>query len=156
VGSEMCIRDRYGIYSIQDRVCPELQQLSGSFPPGILVEAYVNAGFAYLIIPITLALVFAWVYDRLSERNLYWIAQTAILFPVLLTFRSFGSILSQFVLNTILLLVLAGLTRLFDLRQRARARGLRTAGSRPSWSGVERLGSQTPLSRGESQTRVGL
>jgi len=113
---------RYGIYSIQDRICPELQQLSGSFPPGILVEAYVNAGFAYLIIPITLALVFAWVYDRLSERNLYWIAQATILFPVLLIFRSLGSVLSQFVLNAVLLFVLAGLTRLFDLRQRARAR----------------------------------
>ncbi|MGH9593809.1 MAG: hypothetical protein ACRD5L_12015, partial [Bryobacteraceae bacterium] len=111
---------RYGIYSIQDQVFPELQSLTGSFPPGLLVEAYVNAGPVYWIIPIALAWAFQRVYRRLRERNLYWIAQAAILFPVLLTFRSLGSVLSQFVLNSLLLLVLAGLVRLFDLRARPR------------------------------------
>jgi hypothetical protein len=106
--------ERYGIYTVQDRIIPELRDMNGTFPPGILNEAYVNFGLAYFIVPVPLAWVFHGLYRRTIAGQLFWIVQVMMLFPVLMTFRSLGSQIAQMLLNAILVGMFAGMVRCVD------------------------------------------
>jgi hypothetical protein len=106
--------ERYGTYTVQDRIIPELRDMNGTFPPGILNEAYVNFGLAYFIVPVLLAWVFHGLYRWTIAGQLFWIMQVMMLFPVLMTFRSLGSQIAQVLLNAILIGMFAGMVRCLD------------------------------------------
>jgi hypothetical protein len=84
--------ERYGAVVIQDRVAPDLRDSVGAtFPSGFLVEAYANFWyFGVFLVPMGLAIVFRAIYHRLQAQDWFWIVQTALLFPMLASFRSIG------------------------------------------------------------------
>jgi hypothetical protein len=94
---------RYGIVAVQDKVIPALSYSKGTYPPGILIEAYVNFGvLGCVIVPIGLALIAKWFSTRIAAGSWFWLAAGCSLFPGALIFRSLGSGLAEFMIDLLL------------------------------------------------------
>jgi oligosaccharide repeat unit polymerase len=94
---------RYGIVAVQDKVIPALTFSPGTYPPGILNEAYVNFGIlGCVIVPIALALIANWFSTRIAAGSWFWLAAGCLLFPGAVIFRSFGSTLAEFLIDLLL------------------------------------------------------
>ena len=113
MGSEMCIRDRYGAVLLQDRLAPDLMEFpNATFPPGILVEAFANFWYVGLfVIPLLLAVFCRAVYFRIQARDLFWIVQMALFFPQLASFRSLGWEFAALFLNLLVLALVVSFCR---------------------------------------------
>src|SRR5262249_30704074 len=84
---------RYGIVLIQDLMAPQLAQFPGTFPVGILVEAYANFWYAGLVlVPMCLAIAYRAIYFKLHPSSFFWLVLMAILFQQLGSFRGLGAV----------------------------------------------------------------
>jgi hypothetical protein len=86
---------RYGIILIQDYMAPGLREFPGTFPVGLLVEAFANFWYAGLfLVPLLLAIAYRAVYWKLRSGNLFWTVLIAMLFQQLASFRGLGSVVA--------------------------------------------------------------
>ncbi len=105
--------ERYGIVLVQDRLVPELSYMSGTFPPGILVEAFVNFGYAGVFSVCFLIGFLCQVgYWLLQKNDWFWTLQIVLLLPGLAAFRGFGGTLSGLLLNVSIVATVALACRL--------------------------------------------
>ena len=105
---------RYGIMLAQDLVWPALRHMAGTFPPGAVMEAYVNGGYAGIfLIGFLCGLFCHLVYEKLMAASWFWICLALFLFPVITSFRGLGSIIdSVFVFPGSILMLTAFLCRI--------------------------------------------
>lgn len=96
--------ERYGIMTVQDHLAPALASADGTFPPGVLVEAFANFSYIGLFfIPFACAVLYRAVYLKLQNRSFYWHIQMAILYSPMASFRSLGSVMAFFEANVFVL-----------------------------------------------------
>ena len=113
--------ERYGIMTVQDLLAPSLMDLPGTFPPGILVEAYINFWYVGLfLVPLFVAVLCRAVYFHLEKNSLFWLVQVALLFSYLAGFRSLGSDAAILTANLVVLGLIISICHLlggFDVAQ---------------------------------------
>jgi hypothetical protein len=109
--------ERYGIVTVQDRMAPSLMTFPGTFPPGVLVEAFANFWYVGLFfIPLLWAVVCRAIYIKLQANSFYWHIQMVLLFSATVSFRSLGSVFAFFEANLLVLgfvILLCRLARFF-------------------------------------------
>ena len=109
---------RYGIVLVQDVLAPSLQDdYAGTFPPGILVEAYANFWYVGLFfVPFLWAIVCRAIYFRLQANSFFWPVLTVLLFQQIAGFRGLGAVMATFEANcfvVVCVIVACRLARVF-------------------------------------------
>lgn len=118
---------RYGIVSVQDVLAPGLTDFSGTFPTGILVEAYANFWYIGLFfVPLLWGIICRAVYFKLQADSFFWSVQTVLLLQQLTSFRGIGSVLAMLEANLFVVgfvIVACRLARFFTVSSKSLPHG---------------------------------
>jgi len=96
--------ERYGMRAVQDVVTPVLARSNGTYPPGMVLEAYVNFGWiGVTLVPILIAKSLAFVRTKLLSGSAFWLAQVLVIWISIASFRGFGGVLAQCLADSIVL-----------------------------------------------------
>ena len=109
---------RYGVVKVQDAVAPLLIDVSGTYPPGLVLEAYINFGWLGLaIVPFAMGLVCNVIATRIKQGSAYWTVLGIYIFVAIVGFRSLGGTLAMVMFQVMFLAIIERLLKLFHTRQ---------------------------------------
>jgi hypothetical protein len=108
---------RYGIVRVQDEVAPDLAEVNGTYPPGLVLEAFINFRWLGLVVvPMAIGLACGAIATYIKRGSAYWTVLGIYIFVATVGFRSLGSTIAMVMFQIVALAVIEGTLRLFSAR----------------------------------------